>query len=553
MDCLEGLKGLPDEVVQCVVTSPPYWGLRDYGTAEWEGGDPKCNHMGEPMRTKENINRNTSGSFDKKNKENREFFKSICDKCGAKRIDKQVGLEEAPSDYIRKMVEIFHEVKRVLRKDGTLWLNIGDSYSSSPAGNKEPSGFSQTRPSRKKHGVGPETVDIPKKIHGLKLKDLMMMPARLAIALQEDGWWIRSDIIWAKENPMPESCKDRPTSSYEHIFLMTKSGTSQYWVHRDKKGSRKKPKPDYLWIDNLENIEYKEKPHAFNKEKMICPMCNGIGRTKGWYGEIKCELCEEDGEIKRWKRINLWIGHDYYYDADAIAEKVKSTPSDIKKMIQKKPRIDAKHFHTDPGVLAKASHRTNIGMKRAVGGKRINGNIPGRDDEGRACNNPEQLYRNKRNVWEVSTKPYSGAHFATYPIDLILPCILAGTSSKGCCLQCGAPWERVKDYKANYEKREPSHSANGNPTKVDSTGWRPPTVKQKGWQPTCFCGGNPIPCIVLDPFLGSGTTMEACRKNNRIGIGFELNPDYEIFIIKRSMIEIPRLETYFIDIMEENF
>lgn len=471
MDCLQGLRELPNDVVQCVITSPPYWGLRDYGTASWEGGnDLDCNHIEKiqpqnlskladkyaPRKNPRNKNRQDNEEI------NYRQYKQSCGKCGAKRIDQQVGLEETPDEYIQKMVEISHEVKRVLRKDGTLWLNLGDSYSSSPAGNKEPSGFSQTLPSRRKHGVGPETVDIPKKVHGLKPKDLIMMPARVALALQADGWWIRSDIIWHKPNPMPESCTDRPTSTYDHIFLMAKSENYYY---------------DAYAIKEPAGLNTHARGNGINpKARISMPTSAGWDTRKGQsHGTINIDRHEN--------------------------------------------KIKAKRNKQNPSF----SRATRMIVE----------------------------YRNKRNVWTVPVYPYSGAHFATYPPELIIPCILAGTSAKGCCPSCGAPWERVTDYKANYDRREPSHSAKGNPTKVDSTGWKTPTVKQKGWQPTCSCGGDPIPCIVLDPFLGSGTTMGECRKNDRIGIGFELNPDYEIFIIKRSMIEIPRLETYFMDIMEE--
>ena len=130
-DAREAIKTLPDKSIHCCVTSPPYYGLRDYGTAEWEGGSPDCNHKGEPMRTRANINKNAGTGNDVKNKENYEFFKTVCPKCGAIRVDKQVGLEETPEEYVENMVEIFREVRRVLRDDGTLWLNLGDSYNGS--------------------------------------------------------------------------------------------------------------------------------------------------------------------------------------------------------------------------------------------------------------------------------------------------------------------------------------------------------------------------------------------------------------------------------------
>lgn len=169
-DTLTVLKSWPDEFVQCCVTSPPYWGLRDYG------------------------------------------------------VEGQLGLEKTPEEYVAKMVEVFREIRRVLRPDGTVWINLGDSYSGSggagewskrKAGKQEYAGFQGNNPNR-----------FP--LQGLKPKDLVGIPWRVAFALQADGWWLRSDIIWHKPNPMPESVTDRPTKSHEYIFLLSKSA-KYYW------------------------------------------------------------------------------------------------------------------------------------------------------------------------------------------------------------------------------------------------------------------------------------------------------------------------------------
>ena len=176
MDVIDGLKTLADESVHCVVTSPPYWGLRTYG------------------------------------------------------VDGQMGLEKTPEEYVSKIVEVFREVKRVLREDGTLWLNLGDSYwgggfGTSPNGNED---FAKRYPKQasNKGTADHETrkqLGILKKGNFLKPKDMVGIPWRVAFTLQNDGWYLRSDIIWAKPNPMPESVTDRPTKSYEHVFLLTKS------------------------------------------------------------------------------------------------------------------------------------------------------------------------------------------------------------------------------------------------------------------------------------------------------------------------------------------
>jgi len=217
------LSEIPDNFVQTCITSPPYWGLRDYGTATWKGGSSDCDHLGKHFNSKININKNTNGGNDVKNSTHREFYKLICGKCEAIKIDNQIGLEQNPQDYINSMVEVFREIKRVLRDDGTLWVNIGDSYSGSGKG---PSGNIKNRAHENFNTVGNYTHSsiVPE---GLKPKDLVGIPWRLAFALQADGWYLRQDIIWAKPNPMPESVTDRCTKSHEYLFLLSKS--SKYY------------------------------------------------------------------------------------------------------------------------------------------------------------------------------------------------------------------------------------------------------------------------------------------------------------------------------------
>ena len=176
-DVIEKLKEIETGTVQCVVTSPPYWGLRDYG------------------------------------------------------IDGQLGLEETPEEYVEKMVEVFRQIKRVLKHDGTVWLNLGDSYNGSgKAGNKNSEYYKKHtefgKPAKNKDKIG-----IPTNVKGLKPKDLVGIPWRVAFALQADGWYLRQDIIWHKPNPMPESVQDRCTKSHEYIFLLTKS--AKYFYDND--------------------------------------------------------------------------------------------------------------------------------------------------------------------------------------------------------------------------------------------------------------------------------------------------------------------------------
>ena len=221
-DARKRLAELPAGSVRTCITSPPYFGLRDYGTASWDGGDPECPHTGKPMATKANINRNTGGGNDVKNATALEFFRERCERCGAMRIDSQMGLEETPDAYVAEMVLLFREVWRVLADDGTLWLNLGDSYSGSgkgPAGNLGAKHDERNMEHTKASGNVPI---------GLKPKDLIGIPWRVAFALQADGWYLRQDIIWAKPNPMPESVTDRCTKSHEYVFLLSKSARYYY-------------------------------------------------------------------------------------------------------------------------------------------------------------------------------------------------------------------------------------------------------------------------------------------------------------------------------------
>lgn len=312
-DACSALIGLPEQSVQCCVTSPPYWGLRDYG------------------------------------------------------VNGQIGLEQTPQEYVDKMVGVFRYVKRVMRDDGTLWLNLGDSYAGGGnyrGVNSEDTLSKKQSSNRGARGLS-QALGAAGKDFGIAPKNLVGIPWRVAFALQSDGWYLRSDIIWHKTNPMPESVTDRPTKSHEYLFLLTKN-------------------------------------------------------------------------------------ERYYYDSEAIKE-----PS-------VDPEGSAKRYESEFGGI-KADTRIAQGLVTTPKGMReFSGS------------------RNRRSVWTVSTAPYSGAHFATYPPALIKPCILAGTKP-----------------------------------------------------------GD----IVLDPFAGSGTTGAVALELGRKAILIELNPDYIKLINERCAIT-PRLALF---------
>jgi DNA modification methylase len=432
-DCRDILKTLPDCSVHMVCTSPPYYGLRDYGTALWDGGDAGCDHK--------DYGWDTNGRVWFDGGQPRQFtggkpFSGACPRCGARRIDAQIGLEPTPDAYLAAMVAVFREVRRVLRDDGTCWVNMGDSYSSGSGGDKR-----MGDPFNAKAGGAAEWRSAARaQVAGAKPKDLLMMPARLALALQADGWWVRSDIIWAKPNPMPESCRDRPTSAHEHIFLLTKRAR-------------------------------------------------------------------------------------YFYDADAVRE----------------PHTMDTEGVNDPSARAALAH--DAGAQFVPGGLRRPPSRP-------ANYFGHALGRNLRNVWTIATAPYAEAHFATFPPLLAERCIRAGTSERGCCAACGAPYVRQVERKtvreladaqgtwverpgaAGYgaaamtmQRRDATSGLSASNSHNASTP-QSPEVTTTGWAASCACGAETQPCTVLDPFAGSGTTLLVADRLQRRAIGIDLSTTY---------------------------
>src|SRR5208282_1575491 len=340
-DCMDVLPTLEAQSVQCCVTSPPYWGLRDYGTAEWKGGDAGCDHKTDKANTRSFVNGQNGGGVNCTSWTTRDAtpISGDCPKCGARRIDSQLGLESTPEEYLAKMVAVFRQVWRVLRDDGTLWVNMGDSYAhgESGGGSVFDNGRTDGRISYEGDKVrGREKISTMGS--GLKLKDPCMMPARLAMALQADGWYLRSDIIWHKPNPMPESCTDRPTKSHEYIFLLAKNGGKPLiWKARDTgewsyepdlsemiTGSKKVLEGGGLsgWdsgpgahtkligrydLDEEDRIENQE-PHETAKSRKA--RASKAQKSFPSYDVNGMRPDSELDEIPRWK------GFDYFYDAD---------------------------------------------------------------------------------------------------------------------------------------------------------------------------------------------------------------------------------------------
>jgi len=349
-DCSESLKKLDDKSVNTCITSPPYWGLRNYNDEE-----------------------------------------------------KQLGLEDTPEEFVNNLVGVFQEIKRVLRDDGTVWLNLGDSYMGGGGGNYNKTGISQAGGQHLTNVRNRK--DFIRK-SGVKAKDLVGIPWRVALALQQDGWYLRQDIIWHKPNPMPESVTDRCTKAHEYIFLLSKN-------------------PKY-YFDN--------------------------------------EAIKED----------------------CITKGVANSPSKIK------------------AVDGVGGFRDNISKFKGTS------------------------KRNKRSVWTVTTKPFKAAHFATFPMDLIEPCVLAGCPEK-ICTDCGKPYERVMQKPKQLEVERNKRSGLDD-RKVggvlDKYNKENPPI-DLGVQKQCDCETNETKAgTVLDPFAGSGTTGIVAANNERNAVLLELNEEY---------------------------
>jgi DNA modification methylase len=275
-DCREILKTLPPNSFHTCVTSPPYFGLRDYNTGSWEGGDPNCPHKRLTKISKDTATGHM-GMYEQGDVVGDAIYRSECPQCGAVRVDSQMGLEETPENFTSALVEVFRELHRVLRDDGTAWLNLGDSYYNYRPGRGQ---------SLTKQTVSSTDQDLPQecsrrgnKQEGLKEKDIIGIPWRVAFALQADGWYLRQDIIWNKPNPMPESVKDRCTKSHEYIFLLTKK-SHYYFDNESIKESGLDVDKNKRSVWTVPVHPYKEAHFATFPTQLIEP-CIKAGSPKG--------------------------------------------------------------------------------------------------------------------------------------------------------------------------------------------------------------------------------------------------------------------------------
>ena len=549
--CLDVLREMPENSIHCCVTSPPYYGLRDYG------------------------------------------------------VDGQIGLEESPEAYVEKMVAVFREVYRVLRDDGTVWLNLGDSYwggkgsngSSKARRTADERGYSQsggtvqmdTRPTDGSHDV-------------FKPKDLIGIPWLVAKALQEPYYTGKisniADRVWLAAMIDGEGCMFihkrkvgqsngqgyfRKSNTYsvglevanthESIVQRCMEITGQGSICRVERESKNRHRniPLYRW--NMRSNQCREiikevYPYLVGKKheaRLIlgCPS-SGDQAEKSHAGLMRlhnggdagidfpepASMYEPGWYLRQdiiWKKPNpmpesvtdrctksheyiflLTKSARYFYDAEAVKEPVAE--SAIGRGLVDFGGKKGREYNPKPGD-------PNFRNGKEQWGRTF--------DYAKSCANG----RNRRSVWTVATQPYSGAHFATFPPKLIEPCILAGCPDK-CCSVCGKGWERVVERTDEIETSGKGSSFDKGKTGERDGGDRTQAgprfkLRTNGFQPSCSCGeSTSIPGTVLDPFFGAGTSGLVAYKHDRKFIGIELNPDYAKIAAKRIRLECQQLKLF---------
>jgi DNA modification methylase len=494
-DCRAVLPTLPDASVHACVTSPPYYGLRDYNTGTWDGGDPACDHKPAARFRSGNTTLEQGADYAAMAYG---VYRDVCGKCGAKRIDRQIGLEATPEEWLATMVQVFREVKRVLRPDGVCWVNMGDSYNSNPSGpnpgglhtNHADAGVLQLQAGR---GAGLGKV----KTTSLKPKDLMMMPARLAIALQADGWWLRSMLPWLKRSAMPESTRDRPASAVEYVFMFSKS--SRYFY--DSEAVKRTQSNGTLDRFGDGNAPRKQAVKQGGTQRQCDTWVDPVGVLSG-------------GRNMR--------NSDLFYDS--LEDAPEPAPE---------PRLMKRFRGTD-------YIRSGVATEAAV--PRVDKPAP--EPLGLICDadgSPLAL--------DVNPAPMKRAHFATFPPKLITPLIRASTSEKGCCAECGAPWVRQTEKRDTGRKQKmPDGMAThaGDHGSIHRDGREAGAPGQPvmasvttGWAPGCTHEAAVVPCTVLDPFGGSGTVGLVCDRLQRDALLIDLNGDYAAMSVERVTEDLP--------------
>lgn len=456
---MDVLQMIEKESVHLVVTSPPYWGLRDYKTPgqHW-GGSPSCTHKwAERANSKE------------------------CRRCGA--WFGSLGLEPTIDQYIGNLVSVFRAVRRVLRDDGTCWVNLGDSYSSGGRDSFGP-GTNKGQPKDAPRAPQPD---------GLKPLDLCNIPHRFAAAMQADGWYWRSSIVWAKGVSLQKNW------ILQAITALRAAGVEDpraYAALADLDLPIGSSMPESMQGTRWEQHRIKIDDCLFD-----CPGCDKCNDNEGlvlkhgsWRPSNSYELIFQFAKSPR-----------YFADMEAVREEESAT-----------------------------SHGGNSEADRKLTGSG-NAHRDAAWHDGTSDSLGCSSSRNPRSVWVINPQPFPGAHFAVFPEALVEPIIKVGTSEKGVCPECGAPWARIVEAKRVATRPTETAYKDSAPEANKDHGRHVREAKTLGWRPTCGCpllrdsensAGPPVPAMVLDPFVGSGTTCLVARKLGRNSIGIELSQEY---------------------------
>jgi DNA modification methylase len=516
------LDTLPERSVHCVVTSPPYWGLRSYGVGTDNG---------------------------------------------------ELGLEATPEEYVANMVDVFRKVRRVLRDDGTLWLNLGDSYASSPPGNTTVgvSGASTLHGVNGASGRYRETLAAGHQmkrntvVGGLKPKDLVGIPWRVAFALQADGWYLRSAVTWCKKAPMPESVTDRPSSATEMVFLLTK--TARYYYDAEAVRTETGANLRNYWV--LGPQPYPMVP-IVRSEVVGADAVGGDIRRTGSRGcplhggrPVPAATAPDDGRASPsldGSRSPDTFGHPEpgrlrehaptapLPDADSAGGSSDWTPL---------PYEPAATLHSSGSHRTVPAPATSRSYTPSDGSPVRTGDTSASPDDGEPSPHtsessigPDEMgarspERSSSRTADTSSctctyRRYttsSVSHFAVFPPALVEPCVKAGTSERGVCPECGAPWERVVERRPATPGQAPGYNRDsGARNDGDRAGhWTDAEVITSGWRPSCAHDAEPVPATVLDPFAGSGTVGVVANKLSRRAILIDLNPEYLEQIERRNL------------------